>query len=173
LTILSIRDIIENDFQYRLSSGKDGWILDKNQSWYEKLVESGYRLTESRRTVVDVVAGSQRALSPLEVFDQGRRTHSGLGLVTVYRTLEKLEELGLIQRVHQPQGCQAFIAAFQGHQHLLLCSACGQVQFFDGDNLDGLIQKIHRQTGYQVQDHWLQLFGLCGQCQKQAQTKDS
>lgn len=137
----------------------------KSQTWLEKLAQSGYRLTESRRTVVDVVAESQRALSPLEVFDQARTQHTGLGLVTVYRTLEKLEELGLIQRVHQPQGCQAFIAAFNGHQHLILCSRCGKVQFFDGDNLDVLIRNIHSETGYQVHDHWLQLFGVCSECQ--------
>lgn len=137
-----------------------------SQTWLDTLAQSGYRLTESRKTVVDVIAGSQRALSPLEVFDLARARHTGLGLVTVYRTLEKLEELGLIQRVHQPRGCQAFIAAFTGHQHLILCSQCGNVQFFDGDNLDGLIHDIGKETGYQIHDHWLQLFGLCSECQK-------
>ncbi len=55
-----------------------------------------------------------------------------MGLVTVYRTVEKLEELGLVQRVHQPSGCQSFIAAAVGHQHLLICQSCGKVVFFDG-----------------------------------------
>jgi Fe2+ or Zn2+ uptake regulation protein len=135
------------------------------QTWLEKLAGSGYRLTDSRRTVVEVMANSRRALSPLEVYDIARARHAGLGLVTVYRTLEKLEELGVIQRVHQPQGCQAFIAAFTGHQHLILCSACGKVQFFDGDNLEALIQNIGHETGYQINEHWLQLFGLCEDCQ--------
>lgn len=139
----------------------------QSEVWLEKLQESGYRLTGSRRTVVETVASSERALSPLEIYDLARRQHAGLGLVTVYRTLEKLEDLHLIQRVHQPEGCQAFIAAFTGHQHLILCSRCGRVQFFDGDNLDGLFQNIGQQTGYQVRDHWLQLFGLCAGCQEE------
>lgn len=134
--------------------------------WLEKLQESGYRLTGPRRTVVETMARSERALSPLEIYDLARRQHAGLGLVTVYRTLEKLEDLHLIQRVHQPGGCQAFIAAFTGHQHLILCSRCGRVQFFDGDNLDGLFQSIGQLTGYQVHDHWLQLFGLCAGCRE-------
>ncbi len=141
-------------------------MTEISENWLKILQQSGYRLTSSRRAVVQVVAGSERALSPLEVFDLARAQQSGLGLVTVYRTLEKLEELGLIQRVHQPEGCQAFIAAFNGHQHLILCSNCGKVQFFDGDNLDPLIEKIGAQTGYQVQDHWLQMFGLCANCQQ-------
>ena len=128
------------------------------------MTQNGYRLTGSRRTVVEIIANSTRALSPLELYDLARAMHVGLGLVTVYRTLEKLEELGLIQRVHQPQGCQAFIAAFTGHQHLILCSRCGKVVFFAGDNLDPLFQAIGHQTGYLVKEHWLQLFGLCQDC---------
>ena len=141
-------------------------MTENSQHWLDKLQENGYRLTESRKTVVEIVASSNRALSPLEVYDLARKQHSGLGLVTVYRTLEKLEELGLIQRVHQPQGCQAFIAAFKGHEHLILCSRCGKVEFFEGDNLDTLFHQIGHQTGYAVTDHWLQLFGLCNECRE-------
>jgi Fe2+ or Zn2+ uptake regulation protein len=135
-----------------------------SESWLTQLHESGYRITEARRAVVDTVAATDRALTPIEVFDLARRAYPALGLVTVYRTLEKLEELHLIQRVHQPQGCQAFIAASQAHQHLLLCQNCGQVKFFEGDNLDTLIATISKKTGYQIQEHWLQLFGLCQNC---------
>ena len=144
-------------------------MLENCNIWLLKLQESGYRLTDSRRTVVEIVAGSQRALAPLEIYDLARKQHAGLGLVTVYRTLEKLEELHLIQRVHRPEGCQAFIAAFTGHQHLILCSHCGRVQFFDGDNLEGLFQNIGQETGYQVREHWLQLFGLCAGCREEGQ----
>jgi len=129
-----------------------------------QLQENGYRLTGARRAVVELIASAQRALSPLEVYDLARAQHPGLGLVSVYRTLEKLEELHLIQRVHQPQGCQAFIAASRGHEHLLLCQRCGSVTFFEGDDLEPLIQSLARKTGYRIQDHWLQLFGLCRAC---------
>ncbi len=71
-----------------------------------------------------------------------RKKYPAIGLVSVYRTLEKLEELHLIQRVHQPSGCQAFISACHGHQHLLLCQNCGQVTFFEGDDLDAFFQTI-------------------------------
>lgn len=135
-----------------------------SEIWLTQLYESGYRITESRRAVVHTVAGTQRALTPIEVFDLARKAYPALGLVTVYRTLEKLEELHLIQRVHQPQGCQAFIAASQAHQHLLLCQKCGQVKFFEGDDLDTLITAIAKKTGYQIREHWLQFFGLCQDC---------
>lgn len=132
--------------------------------WLTQLHENGYRLTDARRAVVEIVEGSARALTPVEVYDMARRKYRALGLVTVYRTLEKLEELHLIQRVHQPMGCQAFISAGHGHQHLLLCQNCGQVEFFEGDDLDRLIKAIAQKTGYQINEHWLQLFGLCTNC---------
>ena len=133
--------------------------------WLMHLQENGYRLTAARRAVVEVVQNSTRALTPVEVFDIARKQYHALGLVSVYRTLEKLEELHIIQRVHQPQGCQAFIAASQNHEHLLLCQNCGQVMFFEGDDLEALINSISKKTGYQISEHWLQLFGLCQACQ--------
>ncbi len=134
-------------------------------SWLTLLQENGYRLTEARRAVVETVQDSTHALTPLQVFDMARKKYPALGLVSVYRTLEKLEELHLIQRVHQPHGCQAFISAGSGHQHLLLCQNCGQVEFFEGDDLEALTNAIAQRTGYQIQEHWLQLFGLCRNCQ--------
>ena len=134
-------------------------------TWLIQLQENGYRLTEARRAVVEIIQNSTRALTPVEVFDKARKKYAALGLVSVYRTLEKLEELHLIQRVHQPQGCQAFIAESSGHEHLLLCQNCGQVTFFAGDDLDALIKSISKKTGYLIKDHWLQLFGLCPTCQ--------
>ena len=134
------------------------------KSWLSQLQDNGYRLTGARRAVVEIIADSHRALTPVEVYDAARDQYPTLGLVTVYRTLEKLEELGLIQRVHQPQGCQAFITAGQGHQHLLLCSKCGRTTLFEGDDLDQFIKSVARKTGYQINEHWLQLFGLCEHC---------
>ena len=134
------------------------------ETWLTQLNKNGYRLTKARRAVVETVAKSTRALTPVQVYDAARKTYRALGLVSVYRTLEKLEELHLVQRVHQPEGCQAFVAAGHGHQHLLLCQNCGRVTFFEGDDLDKLIGSISTKSGYQIREHWLQLFGLCKSC---------
>ena len=136
-----------------------------SQDWLTTLHDHGYRLTEARRAVVETIARSSRALTPLQVYDAARKHYRALGLVSVYRTLEKLEELHLVQRVHQPEGCQAFISAGHGHQHMLLCQRCGRVMFFEGDDLNKLMASLSARTGYQIREHWLQLFGLCEDCQ--------
>jgi len=136
--------------------------------WLEKLQVHGYRLTESRRAVVEVIANSDRVLSAIEVFDLARERCASLGLVTVYRTIAKLEELALVDRVHQPGDCHAYVAAVPGHQHLLICQNCGRAAYFEGDSLEALILRVAADSGYHVQDHWLQLFGLCAACQPPA-----
>jgi Fe2+ or Zn2+ uptake regulation protein len=134
--------------------------------WLDRLQANGYRLTEPRRAVVEIIAGSERILSPTEIFDLARARCASLGLVTVYRTLAKLEELNLVQRVHRHGDCHAYIAAGTGHQHLLICQACGRARYFDGDTLEALMAQVSGQSGYRIQDHWLQLFGICDACQK-------
>ena len=135
-------------------------------AWLECLQANGYRLTAPRRAVIEIIAHSQQVLSPLEVYEITRTRYPRLGLVTVYRTFEKLEELELIQRVHQASGCHAFVATASGHKHPIICQRCGKVEFLDGDKIDLLVSPDVVEKGYQIQDHWLQLFGICADCRR-------
>lgn len=145
----------------------ESFYQDRIEDWLNCLQANGYRLTAPRKAIVETIATSQRVLNPFEVFELARAHYPKIGLVTVYRTIDKLEELDLIQRVHQPSGCQAFISAFSGHQHLIICQGCGQADFFSGetDKMDTLMAEIGEISGYKINDHWLQLFGLCQNCQ--------
>lgn len=134
--------------------------------WIKLLQDSGYRQTASRNTIVEIILETDRALEPLEIFEIGRKRQKGLGLVTVYRTLERLEALGLVQRVHQPGACNMYLRAAHGHEHLLICTSCGKAEFFDGDDLSCLMDRVAEKSGYQITDHWFQLFGLCANCNK-------
>ena len=142
----------------------DTYFVDHDLNWLSCLKNYGYRLTVPRRAVIFILSHSQRALTPNEVFDLARQHYPSLGLVSVYRTLEILEDLDLIQRMHHPEGCQAYLPAFSGHQHLLICQDCGQVEFFDGDDLRPLVARVEQESGCRIDEHWLQLFGLCDQC---------
>jgi len=135
--------------------------------WFKKLTENGYRLTHPLKTVVEVFSTSKKSLSPIEIFELAKTKNPRIGLVSVYRSLEKLEEIHLVQRVHTPLGCQSFVPYSGKHEHLLLCSTCGAYQYFTGDELIGeLMKTIAEKTGYEITDHWLQLFGKCPECQK-------
>lgn len=135
-------------------------------SWLAQLQSNGYRLTGARKAVVETVAHTASALNPLEVYEQAKSACPGLGLVTVYRTLEKLEQLGLIQRVHQPSGCNAYLPHAEGHQHLIICQECGKAVYFEGDDMEAFFERVAGEHGFTVKEHWLQLFGLCAECKK-------
>ena len=134
------------------------------EDWFRSLQADGCRITAPRRAVVETLVESEYVLNPLEIFAQARIRYPKLGLVTVYRTLDTLENLGLVERVHHPEGCQAYIAAQRGHHHLLICEQCGRAAYFSGDRLGGLVLDVEGETGYQIRDHWLQLFGTCEAC---------
>ena len=136
------------------------------ESWLTQLKDNGYRLTNARKAVVKIVAHASTALNPLEVFDQAKSVCPSLGVVTVYRTLEKLEELNLIQRVHQPDGCNAYLPHADGHQHLIICEDCGKAEYFEGkEDMDAFFSKVAGEHGFTVSEHWLQLFGICSECE--------
>jgi len=139
--------------------------LDCNfDCWMEKLQQKGFRITRPLQIITDILLKSDFILNPTEVYLQAKEQYPRIGLVTVYRTIEKLEHAGLINRVHMPDGCQSFFQTCSGHQHLLICQQCGKAEYFEGENLNIFFHSIGEQFGYKIIDHWLQIFGLCEKC---------
>ena len=130
------------------------------------LRQAGYRLTQPRLAVLQVLEESSAGLSPEEVHQQGKAICTSLGLVTVYRTLDLLAELGLVRRVHSEQRCHSYACAGMDRHHLL-CQGCHRVTEFPCDGLDGLMEAVREQTGYTITEHLLELSGLCPECQAQ------
>ena len=130
----------------------------------QALRQAGYRLTQPRLAVMQVLETSGEGLSPDEVHQQGKAICASLGLVTVYRTLDLLAELGLVRRVHSEQRCHSYARAGVDRHHLL-CQGCHRVTEFPCEGLDGLIESVRQQTGYTITGHLLELSGLCQNCQ--------
>ena len=136
------------------------------------LRQGGFKVTPQRKAVLENIAFTHECFTSDDIYNAIHQAHPEIGLVTIYRTLEKLEEVGLILRVHQSNGCHSFIAAPQGHQHLLICRACRRAEYFSGDNLAPLMITIGEERGFSIQEHWLQLFGLCALCQNKQVAED-
>jgi Fur family ferric uptake transcriptional regulator len=131
------------------------------------LKQRGYRLTPQRRAVLNVIAMSSDHLTPAAIYDRVRREYPNTGLVTVYRTLAILAELGLICEVHAGGSCRSYLMRKPlGHHHHLICSECGTVVDFTACNLDRLEERLSRATGFKVGAHLLEFLGLCPACQK-------
>lgn len=136
------------------------------QKWQYQIKKTGARLTTPRRAILQVIIESCQPLTPIEIFDRARTYSSSLGLVTVYRTIDILEKLELIDRVHGHGQCQTIIRGSESHQHLLTCTSCGSSIYFDGLDVESQFHRIGEEKGFAVNGHWLQLYGLCTPCQK-------
>jgi Fe2+ or Zn2+ uptake regulation protein len=132
------------------------------------LSRRGYKLTPQRQAVLKVIARSGEHLTPAAVYEQVRRVHPRIGLVTVYRTIELLVGLGFVRRVHAERGCHSYTATPPGHYHQLICSGCGAVVDFSGYDLSKLEQSLAQRTGFKIESHLLEFSGLCQNCQKAA-----
>jgi len=136
-----------------------------------ELSQQGYKLTRQRKAVLEVVAQANARLSAAEVLARAQRSCPDLGLTTVYRTLEILEQMGVIRRVHLDDGCEGFALTAAEHGHHLICSGCRATVEFEDCNLSSLLKRVAVQTGFTIDHHWLELVGLCPQCQKKARSK--
>ncbi len=128
------------------------------------LASHGYKLTRPRRAVLRVVAETHESLSPAQIHARARKFYPQTGLVTVYRTLDVLAECGAVRKVHQADGCHSYAPASEGHAHHLICENCQSVMEFEGCDLAEMFKTVQKRTGYKIEGHWLELFGLCPNC---------
>lgn len=138
-----------------------------------ELAARGLRLTPQRRAVVDAVAASNACLSPLEVYHAARKDCPDLGLTTVYRTLELLDEAGALRRIHGRDGCERLVPATTAHGHSVVCGVCGRVTEFTACDMSEVVAAAHRETGYRITEHFLQLSGVCAGCRTSASRRQA
>jgi Fur family transcriptional regulator, ferric uptake regulator len=129
------------------------------------LGEAGYRLTEPRRSVAALIAEQEGHFTAAELAAAARQRQLGLGRATIFRTLETLDSLGAIERVDLPTGEHAYVGCAPAHHHHVICSRCGRAEEIADAGLRRVVIDIARRTGYRIDDHRLELFGLCAECQ--------
>ena len=129
------------------------------------LDRSDYRMTGPRRAVAELVADRTGHFSAADLVEASRARHLGIGRATIFRTLDVLAELGLVERIDLPSGEHAYVACEPSHHHHVVCSRCGRTQDVEDAGLRAVVRDVARRTGYRIDEHRLELFGLCPACQ--------
>ena len=130
-----------------------------------RLDEAGYRTGAARRKVVELLAGERCAVTALEI---DRRLDS-VGRASVYRTLDQLEGLHLLQRVEIGGDAAGYERVDAGeHHHHLVCEKCGHLTPFVDRSLERAIAAISRDTEFDVSAHDVVLRGSCPDCRTTA-----
>ena len=143
--------------------------LDVEQ-FKKQLKEKGFKLTPQRRAVLDIIIENEgKHLSTEEIYELVKRECPEIGLATVYRTLQILEDMGLIFKMNLDDGKNRYEIAHaeeDHHHHHLICLKCGRVTEVEGDLLDALEKKVKDKYDFEVTNHILKFFGYCSDCRK-------
>jgi Fur family transcriptional regulator, zinc uptake regulator len=132
----------------------------------DRLRERGFRITRGRRLVLEALHAAQRPLSPYALHDHLAGQGERVDTVSIYRTLETLEENGLAHRVAFSGGylpCR--LEDHPGCHHHLICRACGRVDEVDCPGMSDVERGAAAESRYRIERHLVEFVGLCPACQ--------
>jgi Fur family ferric uptake transcriptional regulator len=126
----------------------------------ERLEMRGHRITGSRRRVIDAILAQPAHFTVDDVLHGSRN----VGRATVFRTMKLLTDLNLLCRVLLDDGQLHYRLSSRGHHHHLVCRDCGRVEDFSNCDVDGLVRELAKSTEYDIEGHWLEVYGRCQAC---------
>ncbi|UOB19687.1 Fur family transcriptional regulator [Macrococcus armenti] len=134
----------------------------------EQLHEASYKLTPQREATVTVLLENEADhLSAEDVFLKVKEKSPEIGLATVYRTLELLAELKVVDKINFGDGVARFDLRKEGAKHFhhhLVCMNCGSVEEIEEDLLEDVEKKVEREYHFLIMDHRLTFHGICSAC---------
>jgi Fur family ferric uptake transcriptional regulator len=131
----------------------------------DTLADSGRRLTGSRRALSGLIDEQEGHFTAADLIDTAAERHVPVGRATVFRMLDLLTNMGALERLDLPTGDHAYVVCEpQGHHHHVICRECGRSVEVGDLGLQPLVDDIARRTGYLIDTHRLEFFGLCPEC---------
>jgi Fur family ferric uptake transcriptional regulator len=149
------------------SPDAEAWVGEAERA----LREGGHRASAPRAAVLEAIARQECVLSAREIADELRSGGREVGVATVYRTLELLESLRLLQRLDVGGESARYEPALPGgehHHHHLVCDECNRVTPFEDAGLERAIDRLAGRLDYSVGDHDVILRGTCPECARKA-----
>lgn len=129
----------------------------------DRFTAAGGRRTASRQAIVEAVVGAKGHLTAEQIADEVQARFPSVNLSTVYRTLEALEELRVVDHVHLGHGRAVYHLTDQTHQHLF-CEHCEWVEEVPVTKLRPLFGMLERQYGFELDRRHFAIVGRCRSC---------
>ena len=136
------------------------------------LRKAGLKVTNQRMMVLDMIASHPAEhLTAEEIYDLAKVNSPEIGLATIYRTVQVLSDLHVINKVTFDDGFTRYELngeeSASGHRHHhAICTGCGKVYSLESDLLDSLEEEVMEKLGFLVTNHEVKLYGLCSECRK-------
>lgn len=146
--------------------------MPNTQEYFKELLKSnGLKVTTQRIVILEVLQDKPgEHLTAEEIYEHVKERLPEIGLATVYRTIQLLSELNLIDKLNLDDGYVRYEIGKSNngkhHHHHLICMNCGAVLAFEDDFLEILEEKIEQTMYFRVIDHEVKMFGYCCECNK-------
>ena len=127
----------------------------------------GLRITSQRALILEIIRRGQGHLDADEVYRQAREKQPRLSLSTVYRTLQRLKKLGLVEELHFDEEHHHYEAKPSSEHHHLLCLGCGKVVEFECPLSQKMKEDVSREKGFEVTDAEVRMRGYCPKCRQE------
>lgn len=154
---------ITTDFNYKTVAYKQ--LLN---NFKELLKKNNLKFTIQREVILETLYNSDEHLTPESLHNliQDKFPDLKTGIATVYRTLSLLEESDMVTSLSfGAQGKKYELGAKHHHDHFI-CTVCGSITEFVDDQIEVRQHKIAKELGFDMQDHSMQIYGICKNCQK-------
>jgi Fur family ferric uptake transcriptional regulator len=125
---------------------------------------TGVRATRQRAAISALLDKLDDFRSAQELHDELRRRGEGIGLTTVYRTLQQMATAGLVDSLRTDTGESVYRRCSDGHHHHLVCRACGSTVEVQGRQVESWAAEVAREHGFSDVSHTIEIFGICGVC---------
>ena len=142
--------------------------MTSKESATEALHTSGYRLTMQRQLVWDTLRHSKKHISADDILGSVRRQYPRFNLATIYRSLEVLEELGLVKETRIRDRAYYELAEEGTDHYHLVCDRCGSTLHIEGDHMVPVLHHITDEHQFMVSNADLVVHGRCARCQAKA-----
>lgn len=126
----------------------------------------GVRSTRQRSAIAALLRDIEEFRSAQELHDELRRRGEGIGLTTVYRTLQSLADAGLVDVLRTDTGESVYRQCSTGHHHHLVCRHCGRTVEVEGPTVEAWAETIAGEYGFTEVSHTMEIFGTCCECAK-------
>lgn len=130
----------------------------------DALRRAGYKITSARRVVITVLHEAVGHMTAPELVEAVRVRDAGIGRASVYRTLDLLTTLGLVQASTLGGTTTTYVLTPSGHHHHIVCLNCRDTIEFDRCLIGEFEQQLAHDAGFHVEGHLLEIYGLCADC---------
>ena len=143
-------------------------MSDWTQHAQRELEREGYRLSGPRSAVVEALADLGCSVTAKEIADSLHERGQDIGVASIYRTLELLDNLRLTRRVDAAEGVARYepVEPSGEHHHHIVCDSCGEVRPFEDSGLERAIERLAGRVDYAIDAHDVTLRGECPDCRR-------